>query len=111
VLNAQYGEETLSQVSLNFSEGRKGVSKRPHAHVLPTALRDVIIRRVEELIFGNRQITVRDIASSSDIIVGIVEIIIHENLLFKEVCVRRVPKTLMFDQKAQYVAICAEYLA
>jgi hypothetical protein len=50
------------------------------AHVQQTPARDVNIRCVEELILGNRRITMRGIAFNS------VETIIHERLFFKTVC-------------------------
>jgi hypothetical protein len=64
-LNAHNGEETCSRPSIyvsynKFPEGRKLVSNLPHADVQATAVRDVKIRRVKELILEKRQITVRD---------------------------------------------------
>jgi hypothetical protein len=75
-----------------------------------TAVSDVNICHDEELIFGNRQITVCDIASNSSISIGSVETIIHEHLLLKKVSAWWVEKTLMIDQKAQHVAVSAEHL-
>jgi hypothetical protein len=69
-----------------FSEGCKEVFDLPHAQVQPTAVRDVNILHIEELIFGNTQITVRNIASISGISVGSVETAIHETYCSKNVC-------------------------
>jgi hypothetical protein len=75
MLNAQYGEETLSHAGVydcckNVSGGRQEFSNLSNAHVHPTDVRDVNIRRAEERILGNRRITVRDIASNYGIRVG-----------------------------------------
>jgi hypothetical protein len=64
-LNFHYGEETLPCACdcdwyRKFCEG----------HIHPTAVRDVNIHHVKELIFQSRQIKVRDVASSSGISVG-----------------------------------------
>jgi hypothetical protein len=68
-LSVQYGEDTFSC-----------------AHMQLTAVTDVNIHHIEELILENRRIAVRDIASEVCISVGSVETIIHEHLLFKKVC-------------------------
>jgi hypothetical protein len=54
----------------NFSEGCQEVSNLPHAHVQPTAVCNVNIPHTEELILGNRRITVHDIASNTGICDG-----------------------------------------
>jgi hypothetical protein len=105
--NAQYGEKTLSHLSVydwynKFSKGCKEVSNLLCAHVRPTAVCNVIISCVEQMILENRRITVHGITSNSGICV---ETIIQEHFLFKKVCDGWVPKKLMFDQKAQYVAL------
>jgi hypothetical protein len=57
-----------------------------HTHVQPTAVCNVNMLSVKELILEKRQITVHDIASISGISVGSVETITHGYLLFKTVC-------------------------
>jgi histone-lysine N-methyltransferase SETMAR len=112
---SQYGEEILSCKSVydwwnKFPEDREQVANRQHAHVQPTAVTDVNIRRVEELILESRRIAVPNIASKVRASAGSVETIIHEHLLFKKVCARWVPKIMTLDQKAQHDPVSAEHL-
>jgi hypothetical protein len=74
--------------------------------VQPTAVTDVNIHHVKELILENRQTAVCVVASEVCLSVGSVETIIHEHLLFKKVCAQWVPKMLTFDQKAECFFVC-----
>jgi hypothetical protein len=91
-LNAQNPEEILSCASVsdwynNSFEGCKEILNLLHAHVQPTALCNVNICCIKELILRKRQSTVCDIASNNGITVGSVETVVHEHLFFKEVYV------------------------
>lgn len=77
-------KETLSCASVydwkdKSPEGHKEVLNLPHVHIHPTAVCDVNICSIEQLIVGNKQITVHDIATNSGIRIGSVETIIHEH--------------------------------
>jgi hypothetical protein len=61
---------------------------------------------VEQLILGNKQITVYDIASNISISV---EKIIHEHLMFNRVA-WWVAEMLTFDQKTLHVAVFVDHL-
>jgi hypothetical protein len=76
--------------TVKFFKGCKEVLSLAHAHVQSTVAHDVNIHNAEGLILRNR-ITVHDIASNNGIIVGNVETIIHEHLLFKKVCLVSLP--------------------
>jgi hypothetical protein len=89
-LYAQYGEQTLSCASVydwynKFSDGCKKVSNLPHTLMFSQQL--YVIHHIKDLILGNR-----NIASNSGVSAGSVETIIHEHLLFKEVCAQWGPK-------------------
>jgi hypothetical protein len=71
-----------------FSEDCTEVSNLPHAHVQPTAVRNINIRDAEELILGNKRSTVCDTASNSGTSVGSAETIIHELISMKYVSAR-----------------------
>jgi hypothetical protein len=83
-LNADNEEETLSCVSVydwkdKSPEGHKEVLNLSHILVHPTAVFYVNICNIRQLIVGNKQITLHDIASNSGICVGSVVTIIHEH--------------------------------
>jgi hypothetical protein len=84
---------------------RERVASRPHGHVQPTAVTDANIRPMEKLTFEKRRLKVCDIASKVCISAWSVETIIHENVLFKKVCPRWVPKMLIFEQNTR-VSVC-----
>lgn len=80
----QYWKAILSYASVfdwysKFSEGHEEVWNLPHVYVQPVAVHDV--NSSEELILGNRRITVHNIASNSGMSVESVETIIYERLL------------------------------
>jgi hypothetical protein len=82
---------------VKFSEGRNEVSNLPHVHIQPEAVGFVNIYLVQELILGNRQITVNGIASNNGTSFRIVDTITHVHLLFKKLCAHWVLKMLIFD--------------
>jgi hypothetical protein len=82
----------------------------PHAHVQPAAVHSVNICCIEELILGNRRITVDDIASNSGTNDGCVETIIHEHLLHKKVYAWWVPKMLTSNRNVHNVAVSVKHL-
>jgi len=87
-LQAQYSDETLRRSKTYewckcFKDGRKSVSDDPgRVGSQPTAVIPVNIQRVECLILDNRRITCREIARETNLSVGTVNTIIHENLHF-----------------------------
>jgi hypothetical protein len=91
-LNSQYGEETLSHASIpdwysKFPEICKEVVNILHAHIQPTAVWDVNVCFVKELILGDRQIALYDTATNSGISVGSVESVYSVGLIhLKVVC-------------------------
>jgi hypothetical protein len=69
-LIVEYGEEILSCASVydwkdKSPEGHKEVLNLSHVHVHPTAVCVVNILSIEQLILGNKEITVHPIATSS----------------------------------------------
>jgi hypothetical protein len=73
----------VSVIGAVSSETHKEVLNVLHAHIQPIAVRDVNIHCSQELILRNKQSSVFEIAPN----IGIsVETIIHEYLLFTEVC-------------------------
>jgi hypothetical protein len=69
---------------IKFSGGCEEVSNLLHAHVQPIAVCDVDACHVKQLILGNRQITVHNIAFNSSISVGSVEEVVHKQSLFNK---------------------------
>jgi hypothetical protein len=83
--------------TITFPKAVKKSRNLPDANVRPTAVSDVNIRRVEELILGKRQIAVRHIASNGGTNVGSVVTITYEQML-------------TFDRRALHVAVFTQNL-
>lgn len=114
-LQTQFGEECLSRSSVfewcnSFVGGRKRVSNLPHAARPATAVNDLTIRRVDELIRENRRIKIRELADLVKISVRSVQVIIHDKLNFNKVSARWVPKDLSDEQRQKRVQISQELL-
>lgn len=82
-----------------FSESHEQVTNWPHGYVQRTAVTDMNIHHIEELILENRRIKVCDTASKVCTSAGSVKTVIHEHLLLKKVCAQCVPKMQMCDQR------------
>ena len=68
------------------------------------------IAAVENVIWENRRVTVKEVASLLDISVGSVHHMIHDELKFQKVCARWVPKRLTPEMKEKHVDACQELL-
>jgi len=68
------------------------------------------IADVENVVRENRRVTVKEVASLLDISVGSAHHIIHDELKFRKVCARWVPKRLKPEMKQRRVDACKELL-
>ena len=73
-----------------------------------TAITDKNIAKVNELIRGDRRLTVNDIMTSISIGSNAVNEIIHNHLKCSKVCARCVPRQLTPDNKETRFTVCAD---
>jgi histone-lysine N-methyltransferase SETMAR len=77
-----------------FAEGRVDIFDAARSGCPSTASNAETIAEVNELIQGNRRIKVRDVVRTLDISIGTSHKIIHEDLGYRKVCARWVPRQL-----------------
>ena len=75
-----------------------------------TAITEDNIATVENVVRENRRVTVKEVASVLDISVGSAHHIIHDELKFRKVCARWVPKRLTPEMKERRVDACQDLL-
>ncbi|XP_073989689.1 histone-lysine N-methyltransferase SETMAR-like [Rhodnius prolixus] len=103
-LRAQFGDSTLSQNRVftwarEFKGGRERVENESHDRRPTTSLTDDNIRAVRELIERDRRLTVEEISTEVGISYGSVQSIITDQLGFRKISARWVPKPKTGRQK------------
>ena len=106
-LKRQYGEKTLSDVSVYkwssaFKQGRETVKNEPHERRLRTSKTGKNSDCLDALIRENRRITVRELSGILNISDGSVKTIIKQHLQYLKVCTRWIPYLL--TDKHKYTA-------
>jgi hypothetical protein len=96
-LKAQFGDTTLSQNRVytwarEFKGGRERVENESHCRRPRSSLTDDNISAIRELIEGDRRLTIADISSEIGISYGSVQSVITDNLGFKKISARWVPR-------------------
>lgn len=114
-LRKQFGNETLSRTQVfawhkSFAGGRSEVQNLPHPRRPKTSIISNNIQAVRGLIEGNRRLTVDEICKSIGISHGSVQSIIHNDLKFRKISARWVPRLLNADQKAARTEISQRLL-
>lgn len=115
-LTAQFGEETLSRARVfawhkQFVEGRDRVENESHDRRPRTSITANNISSVRRLIEDDRRRTTSEIASEVGISYGSTYSIVTEELGYRKVCARWVPRLLTADQKLQRLQVCGRLLA
>lgn len=115
-LTVQFGEETLSRARVfawhkQFVEGRDRVQNESHDRRPRSSITADNISRVRQLIEGDRRLTTSAIASEVGISYGSTFSILTEELGFRKVCARWVPRLLTAEQKLNRLQVCEGLLA
>lgn len=115
-LTAQFGEETLSRARVfawhkQFVEGRERVENESHDRRPRTSITAGNIDSVRQLVEGDRRLTTSDIAIEVGISYGSTYSILSEELGYRKVCARWVPRLLTVDQKLNRFQVCERLLA
>ncbi|XP_054012808.1 protein GVQW3-like [Hylaeus anthracinus] len=99
MLQKCYGESILSRTQVfewhkTLSEGREVVENLPHASRPSTSVNDDNIKKVKEIVLGNRWVGIKEIAEALSISHGSTQHIVVDVLGMKRVVARLVPKDL-----------------
>jgi transposase len=111
----QYGDKCIGQSKVyewveRFKNGRTNVTGEDRSGGPITSSTLTNVDRVNTLIQENRQITVSAVANVLDISYGSTYSIMHDELKYRKVCSRWVPKQLTEDHKQKRVEICTQFL-
>ena len=114
-LLAQYGDNALSKRTVyewieKFKSGRTNVKHAEGAGRPSTSTSEAKTEQVQQMILGNRRITIDELAQSLQISHGSAQEIIHEILGHCKVSARWVPRQLIEEHKRRHVEICQTLL-
>ena len=114
-MRIQYGDKCMSRTQVcewtdKFKNSVTSVEDSPHPGPAFTAVTEDNIAAVENVIRENWRITIMEVASLLDISVGSAHHIIHDELKFRKLCARWVPKRLTPEMKERRVDACQELL-
>jgi hypothetical protein len=109
-LKRQYGEKTLSNVSIykwssDFKQGRETVENEPHVRRSRTSITGENNDRVDVLIRENRRITVGELSGILNVSDGSVKIIIKQHLQYSKVCARWIPRLLTDEHESTWLQV------
>lgn len=115
ILQQVYGANTMSRTRVfewhkRFKEGREEVEDDSRSGRPSTSRTEVNIERVRQVMRGDRQLTVRMIASKLDMKKDSVWKIITEDLGMRKVCAKMVPRLLNDDQKECRMQVCQDII-
>ena len=114
-MRIQYGDKCMSRTqeyewTEKFKNSVTSVEDSPCLDPAFMAVTEDNIAAVENVIQENQCSTVKEVASLVDISVGSAHHIIHDELKFRKVCARWVPKQLTSEMKERHVDACQELL-
>ena len=114
-LKRQYGEKTLSNVSvykwsIAYQKGSE-TENEPHEHRPRTSITGVNSDCVNALIRENRQITVRELPGILNISEGSVKTIIKQHFQYSKVCARWIPRLLTDEHKSTRLQVAQSLLS
>jgi histone-lysine N-methyltransferase SETMAR len=108
-----YGDLCMSRTRAfewfkRFKYGRTSIDNNTRSGRPATAVSELNISKVNELIRGDRRLRIKDIMRSANIGAHAANEIIHERLGFSKVCARWVPRSLTADNRETRLNICAD---
>jgi len=114
-MRIQYGDRCVSRTQVyewteKLKNGVTSVEDSPRPGPAFTAVTEDNIAAVENVIWENQRVTVKEVGSLLDMSVGSAHHIIHDKMKFRKVCARWVPKRLTPEMKERHVSACQELL-
>jgi len=112
---AQYGQSTMSQQKVyewveRFKSGRTRVTDEGHSGQPSTSRTQDHIDRADAMIREDRRITVSKVTAHLDNSIGSAYAILHDDLRYRKVCARWVPKELTVVHKRQRVEVANQFV-
>ena len=113
-MSIQYGDRCMSRTQVyewteNFKNGVNSVEDSPRPRQAFTAVTENNIAAVENVVWEKRRVAVKEVSSLLDISVGSAHHIIHDELKFRKVCARWVPKRLTPEMKERRAMLAKSF--
>ncbi|BFZ13360.1 hypothetical protein BsWGS_16399 [Bradybaena similaris] len=110
-----YADNSLSHKAVhswvkNFSQGRSKIVDEIRSGRAVEIATDASVQRVEEMIRGDRRVTIDAVAAAIGCSHGSAYSIMHDRLKFKKVCSRWVPRQLTDEHKMNRLGLPLEHL-
>jgi hypothetical protein len=105
-----YWTKKVYELVGRFKNGRTNVTGEDRSGRPITSSSVTSVDRVNTLIQESRRITVSAVANVLDISYGSAYSIMHDELKYRKVCSRWIPKHLTEDHKQKRVEICTQFL-
>lgn len=109
-----YGDDTIDKSNVHrwmkkFKEGETSIEDKPRSGRPSTATTDTNRQRVDELIRADRRVTIRELAAQLDCGHNAIQKMV-EDLGYRKVCAKWVPRQLTPDLKERRVEVCSDLL-
>ncbi|XP_067665195.1 histone-lysine N-methyltransferase SETMAR-like [Haliotis asinina] len=109
-LTAVYKESSPSAATIKcwvkeFQRGRESLDDEPCPGRPSTSTTQANIDTVDQLVMGNRRITMHELEYATGLPYGSIHNVLHDNLHMSKVCARWVPRMLSDDMKLSRVNI------
>jgi len=110
-----FGDEAMSAARIKvwynrFKDGRTSVESKARSGRPSTSRNEAVVDQVRSLVMQIRRITIRELANETNISVGSVHSILIQDLGFRRIAARFVPKLLTSEQKQLRLEIAQDML-
>lgn len=101
---------TVERWVAEFKRGRTSLEDDPRQGRPKTATTSEIVKKTQEIVLGNRQVTERDLVEALGISLGSVSNILTEILCYRRLCAQWVPHSLTMEQKHIRMRLSEQHL-
>lgn len=114
MIKGAYLDNSLSRCRVfewhkKFKDGCESVEDEPRPGRPQTARNDTKIAEINDLIQNDRRIGIKRISDNVNLSYGTTQKIIHEDLEYRKIAARWIPKVMTDEQKANRVTICQQW--
>ncbi|KAG8227149.1 hypothetical protein J437_LFUL001693 [Ladona fulva] len=114
-MHPMYGDNCLSRKAVcnwiqMLNKGRENIRDRERPGRPAEVSTEATVQRVEQIIRNDRRVTINDVARAVGCSHGTAYNIMHEQLKFRKICARWVPRQLSEEQKMNRMGLSLQHL-